>query len=426
MLKINKVFILTCFVLTQVALLAQNNTSSPYTRYGYGELADRSFAAGRAMGGIGVGLRSSKQINPMNPASYSAIDTMTFLFDFGISGQMSWYNDGTNKQTNKNGNVEYIAIQFPITKRLAMSAGVLPYSYVGYDFNHVETIATETALNTFKGTGGLNDIYAGLSMDIWKKRLSVGLNAGYLFGTVTHSSKLTFPGSATAMPIEKRQDIRVRDLKMDFGLQYSHPFSKTEQVVVGLTYSPIKKLNTTVYNSTLEGDANSSTSIVTTDTLSTLAFDLPGSYGFGLSYVNQNKLTVGLDVLYEEWGKAYFADSKDLFENRYRVAGGVEYIPGFMERSFFKRIRYRAGVHYGNSYQQVNTIDANVSKAGYKDYGASVGFGLPLVDNRSFLNLSFQYSRIKPQVSSMVEEQYFRVTLNYTFNEQWFFKFKLK
>ena len=29
-------------------LMAQNNTNSPYTRFGYGDLGERSFGAGRA------------------------------------------------------------------------------------------------------------------------------------------------------------------------------------------------------------------------------------------------------------------------------------------------------------------------------------------------------------------------------------------
>ena len=104
MLKINKVVIISFLIFTQLPLWAQNNTNSPYTRFGYGELADRSFGAGRAMGGVGYGLRSSKQINPLNPASYSCMDSLTFLFDFGASGQVSWFYDGTNKQRQMNGN----------------------------------------------------------------------------------------------------------------------------------------------------------------------------------------------------------------------------------------------------------------------------------------------------------------------------------
>ena len=62
---------------------------------------------------------------------------------------------------------------------------------------------------------------------------------------------------------------------------------------------------------------------------------------------------------------------------------------------------------------------------GYKEYGASLGFGLPLVDNRSYLNLSFEYVKVHPEMKTMIDEQYFRFTLNYCFNEFWFFKRKV-
>ncbi|MCC8144260.1 MAG: hypothetical protein LIO97_10510 [Tannerellaceae bacterium] len=93
MLKTDKVLIISLLIVAQLSLWAQNNTNSPYTRFGYGELANRSLGAGRAMGGVGFGLRSAKQINPLNPASYSAIDSLTFLFDVGVIGQFSWYSD---------------------------------------------------------------------------------------------------------------------------------------------------------------------------------------------------------------------------------------------------------------------------------------------------------------------------------------------
>ena len=83
-MKINKVLITSVLIFILLPLMAQNNTNSPYTRFGYGDLGERSFGAGRAMGGVGYGLRSPKQINPMNPASYSCMDSLTFLFDFGV------------------------------------------------------------------------------------------------------------------------------------------------------------------------------------------------------------------------------------------------------------------------------------------------------------------------------------------------------
>lgn len=426
MLKINKLLIASILILTQVSLAAQNNTNSPYTRFGYGELADRSFGAGRAMGGIGFGLRSPKQINPMNPASYSCMDSLTFLFDFGASGQLSWFDDGVHNQHNINGNVEYIALQFPLHRRVAMSVGLLPYSYVGYSFGAPQT--NEAGLNyveTYNGSGGLNDLYAGLSIDIWKKRLSVGANVGYLFGTIKHEQN-SIVGTTTEYNTIRNQTLEVRDIKLDFGIQYTHPVGKNENVTLGLVFSPKNRLNATHINTTYKALSSGSAESVTSDTTKNRAFDIPNSFGFGASYVKTNKLTLAADVLYETWDDANYSGSKDSFKDRVRVAAGGEFIPNYMNRNFFSRVRYRAGAHYSNSYLMINNTDDPAYKGnGYNEYGVSVGMGLPLIDNRSLLNISFEYTKIKPGGKNMIDEQYFRFTVNYTFNEMWFWKKKV-
>ena len=43
--------------------------------------------------------------------------------------------------------------------------------------------------------------------------------------------------------------------------------------------------------------------VLQSDTISGKAFALPNSYGVGLSYVKQNKLTLAADFSYEDWGK---------------------------------------------------------------------------------------------------------------------------
>ena len=63
------------------AMVAQNNTNSPYTRYGYGQLADQGSGNSKAMGGIAYGLRDRYQTNFANPASYTAVDSLTFMFE---------------------------------------------------------------------------------------------------------------------------------------------------------------------------------------------------------------------------------------------------------------------------------------------------------------------------------------------------------
>ncbi len=429
MLRIDKLLMMLMagvLVCSQLPLSAQNNTNSPYTRFGYGELADRSFGAGRAMGGVGIGLRSPKQINPMNPASYSCMDSLTFIFDFGASGQLSWFDDGINKQKNINGNVEYIALQFPVHRRIAISAGILPYSYVGYSFGAQRTTdGGFSYVETYSGSGGLNDLYLGVSVDVWKKRLSVGANVGYFFGSITHE-QTSIVGSSTEYNTIRDQKLDIRDMKLDFGIQYTHPIGKTEDLVFGLTFSPKNRLHSTVNNITYKSTTGGTSEVVAADTTKNSAFDLPHSIGFGASYVKRNKLTLAADVLYETWDKAFYAGEKNSFKDRVRVAAGGEIIPGFQTRSYFNRVRYRLGAHYSNSYLKINNTDDAAYKGNdYKEYGVSVGVGLPLIDNRSLVNVSFEYTKILPSGKNMIDEQYFRFTVNYTFNEMWFWKKKV-
>ena len=292
MLKINRLLITIVLIFMGLPLAAQNNTNSPYTRFGYGDLGDRSFGAGRAMGGVGYGLRSPKQINPMNPASYSCMDSLTFLFDFGVAGQLSWFDDGNSRQHDINGNLEYIALQFPVHRRIALSVGLLPYSYVGYQFGTVRNEAGVTFTESYEGSGGLSDLYGGISIDLWKKRLAVGANFGFLFGNITHEQVVLMSSEGTgAYNTSRSQELRIRDIKMDFGIQYTHPFSRTESVTLGFVFSPKNSLNADSYQLTQSYTSSGSDSeIIQSDTIRNRAFGLPNSYGVGLSYVKQNKL----------------------------------------------------------------------------------------------------------------------------------------
>ena len=75
--------ILTLTVFAQEAI----QTNSPYSRYGFGTLTDQSGSNSKAMGGIGYALRNGFHVNPANPASYSAVDSLTFIFDLGMTLQ---------------------------------------------------------------------------------------------------------------------------------------------------------------------------------------------------------------------------------------------------------------------------------------------------------------------------------------------------
>ncbi|MDR2231773.1 MAG: hypothetical protein LBE56_01470 [Tannerella sp.] len=417
MLKIRNIVlyvgIISCF---SAVLTAQNSTSSPYTRYGYGIIADHSFGAGRSMGGIGYGLRSSKQINPMNPASYTAMDSLTFLFDAGATVQLSLLNDAENSHRNFNGNIQFLAMQFPLSRRIAMSAGVLPYSHTGYVFNIVNEDDDITHADKYTGKGGLNEVFIGLSADLWKKRLSVGANVSYFFGRVEHYSIVDYISSEIGT-LYTWKKANMNSFKYDFGLQYTHPLSRTQRMVFGLKYSPKVNLSAVYYDITASDEFFQS--ILIADTVRDTKFDIPNTLGFGVSYEKDNKLILAADVSFQDWSNAHYNGSNEYFRDKFKVAAGAEYIPNNFTRSYLSRVRYRAGLNYGNSYLKIND-------QGYNEYGVTVGAGFPMMDGRSYINASFEYVKVAPEADTLIDEQYFRFTLSFTFNEFWFFKRKIE
>ena len=405
-------FLVAILMSMQFSLIAQNSTVSPYTRYGYGVIADHSFSGGRSMGGIGYGLRTPNQINPMNPASYSCMDSLTFLFDVGATLQLSLLNDEENSHRNLNGNLMYLAMQFPLSHTIAMSAGLHPYSHTGYNFNIVNNDDDISHIDNFSGKGGLNEVYVGLSIDIWKKRLALGANVGYMFGIIEHNSKTSY-SSEIIGALYTIKKVNLRNMKYNLGMQYTHPLSKTERIVLGLTYSPKIKFSSVSYD--FVSTDQYARSILSADTVRNKGFSIPNSFGAGISYEKDHKWIIAADLSYQEWSKAQFFEENETYKNRHKIVIGSEYIPNSLSRKYLSRVKYRAGFNYSNSYLRFNGF-------GYKEYGVSLGAGFPMLDNRSYINASFEYVRVVPEISSLISEQYFRFTLSCSFNEFWFFK----
>ena len=227
--------------------MAQSGSNSPYSRYGFGQLSDQSFGNSKAMGGIAYGLRNGYQINAANPASYSAVDSLTFLFDFGMSLQNANFEENGVKTNAKNSTVDYIAMQFRLWERMGMTVGFLPYSIVGYNMNQVKSISTDEygnpiqSLSTYSGDGGLQQVFAGLGFKVFDN-LSIGANFSYFYGDITHSVNTTF-SNTNAYSSVRAEKLEISDYKLDFGLQYTQEFGKKHKINVGAVYTLGHDLN---------------------------------------------------------------------------------------------------------------------------------------------------------------------------------------
>ena len=93
-MKINKrVFLAYSAVAFSICAMAQSGTNSPYSQYGLGTQSDQTAGFNRGMNGLGLGFREHNQVNFINPASYSSVDSITFIFDVGFSGQITNFKE---------------------------------------------------------------------------------------------------------------------------------------------------------------------------------------------------------------------------------------------------------------------------------------------------------------------------------------------
>lgn len=396
--------------------VAQNNTNSPYTRYGYGDLADPSFGNSKAMGGAAYGLRDGLQINPLNPASYTAVDSLTLLFDGGFTLQNTNLSFKGTRLNAKNSSFDYLAMQFRLRRGVGMSMGLLPYSNVGYNLSQSTTTATATepaSTRVFSGDGGLHQIYVGLAAAPIKN-LSVGANISFLWGETNRTAAIYYASYASAYSFSELTHMSLYDYKLDFGAQYTHAFGSKHVATLGVVFSPQQNLNNNTYVQT------TASSVVSRDT--TVVTGIPNSFGAGLTYVYDKRLTVSLDYNLQQWASVSYMNSKDAFYDQTKISLGAEYLPNRVGRSYLSHVRYRFGGYYTTPYYKLENSD----DPAVREYGVSAGVGLPLPRSRSMLSLTAQFVRVDALNPEMaVSENRFKLSVGFTFNERWFFKRKV-
>src|SRR6056297_3389215 len=182
------------FMVLAIPAISQVNTYSPYTRFGLGDLSQEGFGQNMGMGGTGIAMRDENKLNYLNPAAYTARDSMSVLLDFGLNGYKNNYKTNTATSEWYNANFHHLALSVPIGKNFAMGTGIVPYSSVGYNNKQeYNDLGTGDAIDYyFKGNGGILKYFLGMSAEMFN-RISVGVNMNYLHGDITRQRLISFP-----------------------------------------------------------------------------------------------------------------------------------------------------------------------------------------------------------------------------------------
>jgi len=416
--------ILLLFLFLNNAANAQIRISSPYSYYGLGELQNNHSVYIESMGGINSAIRNPGFINASNPASYSAYDTNSFIFNVGVTSNFTQLKSlAVTQQFENHTSVSYLMFGMPITRWCGISLGLLPYSKTGY-----QTVVNDTLANIgkttekFLGSGGINQAFIGVGFRLFK-HLSIGANMKYLFGNTTKDISVYTPDQSNSYNIRMDNAMRVSSLDFDYGLQYQMNIKKKYALVLGTKFHVPMNISGTnsqlVDRFTASGDVESvKDTLLFTDSQKGY-IKMPLGIGGGFTFAKKNIWLVGADIDWTNWKKFKSFGVTDSINNSYTFSVGGEYTPrNNLVSKYWRKMSYCFGFHYGETYLEINGSKIN-------DFSVSVGLGFPISRLRSMISLAVEAGKKGSIQSNLIQENYIKLTLGFSFHEFWFFRPKL-
>lgn len=402
-------------------------TYTPYSLYGLGQLSDAGTSYNMSMGGIGIGMRDNRIINYLNPAAVTARDTLSFMLDFGIAQKNMYNYDGKNRSAYNVFNMQNFAFTAPIYKSSAFVIGIAPFSDVGYKFLEIEdSDAIVGELGDVKyqkyATGSLYQLFFGAGVTFWD-RLSIGAQMLYYFGYIDRHSDILFNSSVSNNTIYTGWKYKVHSFSGKFGIQYSQPFKNNGELVIGATYRMGNSLKGDVFRYAMS-QSQSSTVVDTVlfQTKNDIRLDIADEFGVGLSYRKKDKWSVGVDFIQQNWHNSVFNDYSDVINftpatARYYKAG-FEITPNRYDvRYYMKRVTYRAGAYFEQSYISLNGHQIN-------SFGITLGATFPILRLYNGVTFAVNMGQRGTLKHNLARERYVNFMINFNLHDIWFVKYR--
>ena len=435
--KIERIFLLSVFLIISVCVSAQDGTYgaySPYSIYGIGDISQEGTAFNKSMGGVGLATRNRRFINYLNPAAVTARDSLSFMADFGLQQSNKVYRQGDLRSAHNTFNIYNFVMSFPIYRSSAFMVGITPFSDVGYDFSSIETdqnIIGNTGNISYDsyGTGSVYQVFAGAGVTLWK-RLSLGAEAIYYFGNIDKVTNMDYSNSSYRS-INSGSDLMVRGTTGKFGLQYEQKLGGDVSMIIGATY----RLSTSLKGTALNYRYANQDSV--TDTLKNESTDLrkaglrfADELGVGISFKGGEKWSAEFNYLRSDWRNSGF-DSASGFSVKsdtetfsstvsQSFRAGFEIVPNRNDiRYYLRRCAYRAGVYYDQSYYKLNGNNVN-------SMGVTLGVTLPVFRLYNGLTLGVDLGQRASTRNNMIRERYATFVIGFNIHDIWFQKVQYK
>ena len=415
-------------------VISQTLTSSPYSRFGLGDLNSTISVEQAAMGGSSVVYSSPNSINFNNPAAYSSLYRQSVLLSSSVFNQTNRLSTSQLDQTTTHTNFGYIALAMPASKYVFLSSGILPYSNIGYDLEYADN---EDQIGNvdyrYYGLGGVHNYYLGAAVKL-HNNLSVGINRSYLFGGLSRNRTADFDDD-TYLNVNSVNTTNVSGNLITTGFLFNSDLSDNQNLSIGITYQHNANLEArrnlleTTYkaNSSLISIKDTVRNIVDTGSLV-----LPNEISAGISYSSKQWIFIA-NYTSQNWSnyQLKFGDEidEDNLDNSFSLSGGLQYTPDDNSiTQYWKRLSYRIGSNYNKSYLRI--MDSPLLER-----SITFGLGIPVRKSNTFYNISVQlgergitnhdyYFFATKTNFKLIKERFIKISFGVTFRGLWFVKRK--
>jgi len=430
---LKRINVLAMFCVGLCSQVKAQDVNSPYSRYGLGDLVPQQNILSRAMGGLNTAYYDVLTVNYSNPASYGRLQTVTFDFGVEVDNLTIRSLNPVRKFSNASPNMSYINLGIPLIKtkskepKLGMVVGLRPTSRINYKIQRNEKLTTGTLNDSiatlFEGTGGSQQVYTGLGYRF--KNLSIGINAGYLFGTKDYSSRRVFLNDTVAYYKSNHQtQTNYNGFFFNAGAQYTIVLGKKMMLRLGGQGSWEQQLKASrdVIRQTFDYDANDGTfQIDSVYRVNDQKGDitLPQSVSAGFILDRPGRWLIGVDYSTTKWSAYRYYDEADYVQDSWEIRAGGQLVP-VSGKNYWSNVAYRTGFSFGRDYVNVGS---DLPK-----WSVSVGAGLPMrkpnySNQATIIHTSFEYGK-RGNNDNSVQESFFRFAVALSMSDIWIIKRK--
>ncbi|MCR5454319.1 MAG: hypothetical protein K6F33_04975 [Bacteroidales bacterium] len=426
---------------------AQSITSSPYSRYGLGDLSFPGTGHNISMGGTTAAESNPLYINTVNPACNTNLQLQRFVFDVGLDVKYTDISSSTKTENTCKSTFKYLAGAFAAKPWWYFAFYMKPYSAMGYSTSITNnTLDDYPYKESYEGKGGLNKVSIATAFKFFKV-FSVGFTGSTIFGNLerTQKSSITRSGyiiNGTTSPYTSHiyiNDKRViHGVQGDIGLRFEKRWRSNKdslrdalRISVGAFVNSKANLKArdeiffenyhqyysySDYNGTYY---TAKTDTIANDTVSNAKVNIPRGFGIGASIEIAEKLTVNADYHTQKWGSFSLPDdvSQTQMRDSKYMGIGMQFVEAKYSSKYYRTIIYRIGAYNQETY-------LNINGHGIDDKGVTFGLGFPI--RQLLLNVNFQIGKRGTTEHNLYQEKYFLVHFNATLHDIWFVKRKFQ